>query len=78
MQHESYDGVWIFRGKHVRKIPKGALVHASVEERMKRKQNKYRPENLPKKYKLVKEYIEKRGRLSSRLRSRILALRLEA
>ncbi len=53
VQHESYDGFWIFRGKHVRKIPEGAFVHASVEERMRRKHNKYRPENLPKKYKLV-------------------------
>ncbi len=51
--HESYSGFWIFRGKHVRKIPEGAMIHASVEERLKKKQNDYEPKNLPKKYKLV-------------------------
>ena len=51
--HESYSGFWIFRGKHVRRIPEGALIHASVGERLKRTQNRYKPKNLPKKYKLV-------------------------
>lgn len=51
--HESYSGFWVFRGSKVRKIPEGSLVHVSVDERMKRAQNKYKPQNLPTKYKLI-------------------------
>ncbi len=45
--HESCEGFWIFRGKHVRKIPEGSLIHKSVVSRMKKKKNKYKPKNLP-------------------------------
>jgi uncharacterized protein (DUF2235 family) len=53
MMHESYEGFWIFRGTEVRRIPEGALIHSSVDERMRKGDNAYRPRNLPQNYKLV-------------------------
>lgn len=54
IKHESYTGFWKFRGRHIRKIPEGALIHESAIQRMKHKPNRYTPGNLPKKYKTVK------------------------
>lgn len=42
--HDSYQGIWVPFGTKVRAIGKNALVHKSVEERMK---NGYAPKNLP-------------------------------
>lgn len=53
IMHESYSGFWRFRGRHVRKIPDGARIHASVKERMRKRSNQYKPKNLPKNYKVV-------------------------
>ncbi len=52
-KHESYEGIWIFRGSKVRTIPEGARIHKSVDERMKKPENGYKPQNLPKKYTFV-------------------------
>lgn len=53
VQHESYKGFWKFRGKHIRKVPEGALIHCSVVERMNKPENRYKPKNLPAAYKVV-------------------------
>ncbi len=45
--HDSYEGIYRLRGTSVRKIPEGAKLHRSVEERMSREENDYRPKNLP-------------------------------
>ena len=44
--HNSRKGLWILRGRHVRKIPVGAKVHASVFQRRRRRSNGYSPKNL--------------------------------
>ncbi|HHO59958.1 MAG TPA: DUF2235 domain-containing protein [Thiotrichales bacterium] len=46
-QHEEYRGFWKFRGRHVRKIPEGARVHKSVQQRLSKKGLGYKPKNLP-------------------------------
>lgn len=52
-KHESYSGFWKFRGSRTRKIPEGALIHKSVEERRDNTDNKYSPKNLPSVYTIV-------------------------
>ena len=52
-KHESFSGFWKFRRSRVRKIPEGALIHKSVFERMWKGSNRYKPKNLPKKYKVI-------------------------
>jgi hypothetical protein len=42
--HDSCQGIWVPLGKQVRSIGKTALVHESVQERMKQG---YAPKNLP-------------------------------
>lgn len=51
--HESYSGFWKFRGSKMRKIPEGAKIHRSVEERKRKRSNNYKPKNLPDDYETV-------------------------
>ena len=51
--HESYSGFWKIRRSYRRKIPEGALIHPSVDERIKKASNKYAPKNLPANYHVV-------------------------
>lgn len=51
--HKSYSGFWRFRGSRKRKIPEGSLIHRSVIERMENPDNRYKPKNLPERYKIV-------------------------
>jgi uncharacterized protein (DUF2235 family) len=51
--HQSYSGFWHFRGKIVRNIPDGAMIHQSVIERMQEPANSYQPQNLPEHYTVV-------------------------
>ena len=44
---ESHTGFWRFRGEHVRDLPAGSKVHASVWTRRSERANGYRPPNLP-------------------------------
>ena len=51
--HESYSGFWTFRGTHIRRIENDAKIHKSVVERLKKQRPPYKPDNLPKQYKVV-------------------------
>ena len=44
--HQSLSGFWKMRGRHTRRIPQGAKIHASVVERMNDPDCRYLPPNL--------------------------------
>lgn len=52
--HNSYTSIWRIRGTYKRKIPENANIHESVFIRKRRPTNKYKPNNLPHTYRIVK------------------------